>query len=78
MTEEDIRQIFNLVDIDKSGAVTKRVNIVMMILIINTTTIIIIIIVDKSGGVTKRVNNARISQNDDGIIVTTRVNEHHH
>jgi hypothetical protein len=28
LTEGDLRQIFNLVDIDKSGAVTKRVNLV--------------------------------------------------
>ena len=47
VTEEDIRVIFNLVDIDKSGAVTKRVNIVIVDTILNsisiTTTIIIIL-----------------------------------
>ena len=47
VTEEDIRVIFNLVDIDKSGAVTKRVNIVIIVdTILNsisiTTTIIIV------------------------------------
>ena len=34
VTEDDIRQIFNLVDIDKSGAVTKRVNIIIIIIIV--------------------------------------------
>ena len=43
VTEEDIRVIFNLVDIDKSGAVTKRVNIAIVNSIIITTTIIIIL-----------------------------------
>ena len=61
VTEEDIRVIFNLVDIDKSGAVTKRVNIVIVDTILNSISITttIIIILDKN----------YLSQNVNHIIV---------